>query len=395
MFDIPPSGGGLPRPPALTLMNWDRAPQNRWSFQHVREIVPTAPIAAGVAVPLAQAGQGIDPDTIVFVDHAGELTTFGRLLDTSFTDGILLLHRGRIVYENYRNGMRPETLHLAQSMSKSVIAALTGSLHHHRVLPLERRVADFVPEFRDSAYCDATIAHLLDMTSGVDFPEDVTDPISGLGVMDIAVGWKPVAPDNPNPRSVRALVASLRKMVRPHGAQFDYRSMETEVLGLCIEAAVGASLCDLISELIWRPMGAEHDANFAVDPEGYAIADGGLSSSLRDLGRFGLIYAHEGSVNGRQILPAAWIRDTSKGNASAFPDSRKADWPNGAYRYQFWIEDVAATAILALGIYGQMIYIDHARDFVGVKLSSSPKPVDPAMRADLRNAMSAAADALN
>lgn len=389
------SADGPRRPRDLTLLNWDRPPYNRWSFQHVREIVPTAPIATGVPTALVSAERRIDPNAVAFTDHSGRPTTVGRLLDASFTDGVLILHKGKVAYESYRNGMRPATLHLAQSVSKSVIAALTGILHHGGALPLDRQVSDFVPEFCESAYRFATVEHLLDMTSGVDFPEDVLDPVSALGVMDIAVGWKPVSRDNPSSRSVRALIASLRKTVRPHGAQFEYRSMETEVLGTCIEAATGARLCDLISELIWQPMGAEHEANFGVDPEGYAIADGGLSASLRDLGRFGLLYAQNGCVNGRQIVPQAWIRETGLGDASRFPASRRADWPNGAYRYQFWIEDVAGSTILALGIYGQMIYIDHARDFVGVKLSSWPRAIDPAMRADACKAMSAMANVLN
>lgn len=390
-----PISGNSQRPLDLTLLNWDRAPYNRWSFRHMREVVRTAPVAAGVPMPLTPAKQGIDPDAVVFIDHAGAPTTVGRLLDASFTDGVLILHKGEIVYETYRDGMQPQTLHLTQSVSKSVIAALAGILHGGGALPLDRTVSAFVPEFSASAYCDVTIAQLLDMTSGVDFPEDAPDPVSGLGMMDIAVGWKPVRPDNPAPRSVRALIASLRKTARPHGAQFEYRSMETEVLGVCIEAAASARLCDLISDLIWQPMGGEYEANFGIDPEGFAIADGGLSSSLRDLGRFGMIYAQQGAINGRQIVPEAWIGETFRGDASLFPPARKADWPNGAYKYQFWVEDVAGSAILALGIYGQMIYIDHVRNFVGVKLSSWPDAIDPVMRANTRKAMSALADALS
>ncbi|BCG90121.1 6-aminohexanoate-dimer hydrolase [Mesorhizobium sp. 113-3-9] len=382
-----PESGRVPRPEDLTLANWDRAPRNRWAYQHVSDFLPTAPIAGAEPMPLIAAHTGLDLTALTFADHSGDRVNAAAVLDGSWTDGFLILHRGRVVVEDYRNGMRPGSVHLTQSVSKSVVAALAGILHHRGSLPLDRTVAAYVPEFSDCAYRDVTISQLLDMTSGVHFPEDMADPVSGIGLMDIAVGWKPAPAGNTSPRTVRKLVGSLRGLSRPHGQEFEYRSMETEVLGLCIEAAVRGRLADLVSELIWRPMGAEDEANFAVDPEGYAVADGGLSASLRDLGRFGLIYAQDGCANGRQIVPEQWVAHTRIGDTSLFPERYRADRPNGAYRNQFWIADVDAPVILALGVYGQMIYIDHQRDFVGVKLSTWPEAINPDMRIDMQNLM--------
>lgn len=375
------------RPRDLSLKNWDRPPYNRWSFQHVREVVPTAPIRASEASVLSAAPSSIDLADFQFTDHRGAITTAREMLDRSWTDGLLVLHNGEIVCESYENGMRPETLHLAQSVSKSVVAAVVGILHHAGAMPLGRTVSEFVPEFRQSAYRDVTIEQLLNMASGVDFPEDITDPLTGIGLMDIAVGWKPVAPDNPNPRTVRELIASLRNVSRPHGSLFDYRSMETEVLGTCIEAAAQSGLCDLISDLLWKPMGAEFDADFGVDPEGYPIADGALSAALRDFGRFGIIYAQDGYANGKQIVPENWVRESRNGDPSMFSASSKVDWPNGAYRYKFWIPNADEPVTLALGIYGQMIYIDPAKNFVGVKLSSWTEQINASWRIDMQNLM--------
>lgn len=383
-----PESGQVGRPANLTLANWDRAPNNRWAYQHISDFLPTVPIGVAVPMPLASAEAGLRLAGLSFDNHRGESVDAGAALDASWTDGFLVMHRGRVLHEDYRNGMHPGSVHLTQSVSKSVVAALAGVLHHGGSLPLERTVAAYVPEFSGCAYRDVTIRQLLDMTSGVNFPEDVADPVSGIGLMDMAVGWKSIPAGNKSPASVRQLVASLRQQSRPHGQQFEYRSMETEVLGLCIEAAAGARLADLVSRLIWQPMGAEHEANFAVDPEGYAIADGGLSASLRDLGRFGLVYAQDGWANGRQIVPEQWVKQTRIGDASLFPPRYRADRPNGAYRNQFWIADVTGSAILALGVYGQMIYIDHRRDFVGVKLSTWPQAINPAMRIDMQNLMS-------
>ena len=141
-------------------------------------------------------------------------------------------------------------------------------------------------------------------------------------------------------------------------------------------------------------MGAGEDASFGLDPEGYAIADGGLSASLRDLGRFGLIYARGGAANGRQVVPEAWVTETRQGDAGRFPARYRTHRPRGAYRNQFWIAEQGRPVILALGVYGQMIYIDHERDFVGVKLSTWPHAIDHAMRIDMQALMGALANAL-
>jgi CubicO group peptidase (beta-lactamase class C family) len=283
--------------------------------------------------------------------------------------------------------MRADSLHLVQSISKSVVGALAGILAARGEFALDKTVSAYVADFSDCAYRDVTMRQLLDMTSGVDFPEDVADPLSGSGRMDIAVGWKSVPSDNPAPRSLRSLIASLQGVSRPHGVQFEYRSMETEVLGFCIEAATKETLARLISELIWIPMGAETEARFALDPDGATIADGGLCASLRDLARFGRLYAQEGWSNGRQIVPAEWVRETRMGDAAIFPEQYRTG--RHAYRNQFWIKDASAAAIMALGVYGQMIYINHAQDFVGVKLSTWPHALDVEMRCDVQKLFAA------
>lgn len=386
----PDDGVGASQCPAgMTLANWDRAPHNRWAYQHLADFLPTAPIAGSLADPLPPAADAVDLDSFEFTDRLGDSSTARSLLDRSWTDGFLILRDGRIVCEHYENTMRPQSLHLTQSISKSVVGAVAGILADAGEFSLERTVAFYMPEFASCAYRDVTMRQLLDMTSGVDFPEDVADPVSGVGRMDIAVGWKQVPADNPNPRSLRGLIRSLASIARPHGRSFEYRSMETEVLGFCIEAATGQSLSQLVSDLIWRPMGSEHDANFALDPEGATIADGGLSASLRDLARFGLIYAQDGSCNGRQIVPDAWVRETGRGDASVFPDRYRGG--RDAYRNQFWVEDASKPTIMALGVYGQMIYVDPLRQFVGVKLSTWPEALNPALRLDVQALMHALA----
>lgn len=385
------------RPAGLTMANWDHAPFGRWSFQHMRQIVPTAPIAAGggpVRV-LPDAPSSLDPDLFDFTQASGAQVAMGAFLHRSDTDGFLVLHRGKVVLERYCHGMRPDTLHILHSITKSVVGALAGILAHQGLLPLGRTVADFVPFFAGSAYRDVTLSQLLDMTSGVDFPEDSADPETGAGLLDIAIGWKERPAHGRTVSTLPDLVAGQTRLARPHGAGFEYRSLETEVLGYCIEAAVGGTLADLVSDLLWRPMGAERDADFGLDTEGQAVADGGLSATLRDLGRFGLLFAQEGAAEGCQVVPADWVAQTRRGDPALFGTAARASRPNGAYRNQFWIVEAGKPAIAGSGVFGQMLYIDHSRDFVGVKFSSWPLLLDPATRADTERLFAALARALD
>jgi CubicO group peptidase (beta-lactamase class C family) len=156
--------------------------------------------------------------------------------------------------------------------------------------------------------------------------------------------------------------------MRPHGKLFDYRSIETEVLGFCMERVTGKRLPQIVSEELWQKLGAEESANFTVDVSGAALADGGFNAALRDYGRFGLLILE----NGGGVIPAAWIEATRNGNHAIFHDPYTFDLPEGAYRNQFWIEDPRSRSLLCKGVFGQMIYINWEHRLVAVKLSTWP-----------------------
>ncbi|MGE3876211.1 MAG: serine hydrolase domain-containing protein, partial [Parvibaculaceae bacterium] len=218
-----------------------------------------------------------------------------------------------------------------------------------------------------------TVAHVLDMTSGVRFNEDYTDPYSEIGKADVASGWKLPPPGARDfPATMWELILSLTTRECQHGERFAYRSIETDVLAFCMERASAKRLPQLVSELLWQPMGAQESACFTVDRAGYALANGGLNATLRDYARFGSLYLNDGVFNGRQIVPAGWIKATQTAGLAPFGEPYTLVSPNGAYRNQFWIEDVSHRAIMCRGVFGQLIYIDSARDLVVVKLSSWP-----------------------
>lgn len=382
-----------PGAPIIPRDVWDLPPYHRWTFQHIREMTATAQVwrGPGPAMPLEI---GLQPLEQVSLAANGKEQTVAQFLDGSFTDGFLVLHRGRIVFERYMNGLKPHGQHLAMSVTKSVVGMLAGILAHQGKLDVTAPLTTYLPELASTAYRGARVQHVLDMTSGVVFDESYTTPGSHMQKLDLACGWK--VHDRPDwPRTMWELVLSLSEADRPHGALFSYRSIETDVLGFVLERAGGAALADLISEQIWLPMGAGEDAYITVDDAGIALADGGLCATLRDYARFALLMLDNGKRGGKQIIPAAWIEETRFGGKhELYQGIYRTVLPNGAYHNKFWIEDLKRGTIWARGIFGQSIYIDPAADFAAVKLSTWPEFSSPERSLELLGAMHAIRDAL-
>ncbi len=362
---------GSPPPPEwrVTRENWDRPPFNRWSFQNVSKVHRTAPIRRGdgPSTPLAEAP--CDLESLSFDSPEGSMTV-SELLDRTYADGIIVLHRGTVLLERYYNGMAADSLHLSQSIAKSVTGAAFGILVGRGLIDPQRQVEHYVPELSECGYGGALVQHVLDMRSGVDFDEDYTNPNSHMGILDRAAGWKPRRADT-DPECIYDLILSL-KQSDAHGRPFKYRSIETDVLALIMERVTGSRLADIVSRELWAPLGAEHDALFTIDSAGQALADGGFAATLRDYARFGQMILSDGFFNGQEIVPAEWIAATRDGDTSVFSPEARMVLPKGAYRNQFWIEDVDTGVLMCRGVFGQAIYLDHNNDLTIVKLSSWP-----------------------
>jgi CubicO group peptidase (beta-lactamase class C family) len=382
-----------PGAPIIPRADWDRAPYNRWSFVNVRDLVPTTQVwrGAGPASVLPEAHQDIGR---IRFTHDGKVWTIAEFLDETFTDGFLVFHKGQVVAETYMNVMRAESLHLSQSVGKSVTGAVAGILIHRGLIDPAASVAHYLPELEATAYRGATVQQVLDMTTGVIFDETYTAEDSHCAWLDAACGWKERNADH-WPETVWQLILSLRESERPHGALFQYRSIETDVLAFILQRVSGKLLAELVSEELWIPLGAGEDASFTVDPAGYALACGGFNATLRDYGRFAEMISHGGTFNGRQIVPADWIAETRNGARHAlFTGDYRTVLPNGAYHNQFWIEDVDRPVLLARGVFGQLLYMDQAADFTAVKLSSWPDFTNPARMKLTLAAVRAVRDAL-
>ncbi|WP_348633102.1 serine hydrolase, partial [Mesorhizobium sp. M2A.F.Ca.ET.039.01.1.1] len=260
-----------PRNPGAALIprvGWDLSPWSRWTFQHVREMTTTAPIwrGPGPARPLARS---LQPLGELMVSFRNGKHLLGDFLERNFTDGFLVLHRGRIVYEHYMNHLAPQNQHLVMSVTKSFTGTLIGILVNKGLLDVQKPVTHYLPELAETAYRGASVQHLLDMSSGVVYEESGRE---GSHMQKaLYAGWYRT-PMPGWPRTYWELILSLDKAERSHGALFNYRSIEASVLGFVLQRVSGMSLADLLSQEIWAPMGAEEDAYIAVDDAGCAIA---------------------------------------------------------------------------------------------------------------------------
>jgi CubicO group peptidase (beta-lactamase class C family) len=401
---FPPADHGLmagappfPSESLVTLGNWQDPPFNRWSFQHVRELIPTVRIARGTGPVRRLPRAERDLSGLAFRSGERKLTV-GDMLAESYTDGFLVLHRGRIVTERYFNGMTPDTTHLLMSVSKSVVSTVAGILVGQGRLEVAAPVERIVPELAGTSFAGATVQDLLDMRAGTKFDETYDNPESDVRVYERVYLWRPDGLE-PRPPDALAYYATLHND-GPHGGPFRYRSILTDVLGWVVERAGGARLHELIAQLVWQPMGAEFDAEVTVDARGNAMADGGICATLRDLGRFGLLFAGTGRGGSRwSVVPAPWIADII-GGAPDGPEAFIAGgevvrFPEGAhYRDCWWVYDPSVPLFYAAGINGQNVFVHGPSQVVVAKLSTWPSALHPVSRMTL-DAVGAIAAALS
>jgi CubicO group peptidase (beta-lactamase class C family) len=347
-------------------------------MHHVREVERTANVASrGGAVPSLPADP-IDLDEVRVGDGVGGTWTVAEMLEYTSTDGIMVLAHGRVVYERWFGTLRPEAPHLCHSITKSLASCIAANLVDRELLDPRAAITAYVPELAGSAYGDATVRHLLDMTVGIRYTEDHEDDETEDGRLDRLCGVKPSrAPDEPGSAYDYATTTVKEG---EHGRVLHYVSLNTDVLGWVMERATGSGVPELIAREVWSKLGAEDDAYIALDGAGSAQLDGGFCCSLRDLARFGLMLLQGGAIDGRRVVPAWWIDDIrDNGDKAAFaaaPDCGLL--PRGwSYRSAFWVgERTDHIPFMALGMYGQMVYVHREAGVAAVKFSSQPRPAD-------------------
>lgn len=350
-------------------------PKTRWSFAHMQEVVPTARISRGKGAvsPLPKKLRA-DLDAVTFTPLGrSDTMRWDEAFEAVYGDAVLILHKGTIVYERYNGVMGPDQPHIAFSVTKSYFGTLAEMLIAEGKLDETALVSHYIPELKDSGFGDATVRQVLDMTTGLDYSEDYTDPMADIAKFSVAVGAAPAPPGYDGPRAAYDYLPTVAKK-GAHGEGFTYKSVNTEVVGWLIARVTGQRPHEVLSDRIWSKMGMEHDASILVDLAGTPFTAGGLNLTLRDMARFGEMIRLNGRFNGQQIVPAPVVAKIRAGGSPE--DFSKAGYKllsGWSYKSQWWIAHDRHGTFNARGIHGQTIYIDPKSEMVIVRFASNPK----------------------
>lgn len=355
-------------------------PRLRWSVCHLRQFLPTVQVSRGLGAPVpldylpppefAEMRAAIDALTFRPIGADADLS-WEASLQANYTDGILILHRGRVVYERYFGCLAEDGQHAAMSMTKSVTGLLAEMLVVEGALDDTALVVDIIPEIFGSAFADATIRQVMDMTTGVAFSEDYSDPDADIWRYSAAASPFPRPEGHDGPDGYWEYLMQVQPE-GVHGAAFHYRTINSDMLGWIIARTAQRSVAELASERLWRKMGTEQDAYMAVDGRGVPFAGGGLSLGLRDLARLGLLVLNGGEINGERLFPAeVAARIHAGGDPSKF--SGYPTIPGGSYSSQWWVFNNPHGAFAARGVHGQTIYVDPTAEMVLVRFASFPQ----------------------
>jgi len=350
-------------------------PQLRWSYSNMPQLLPTTTVARGsdgvCALPRVERD---DLDSIRFTPlHRRDSITWAQSMLANYTDGIVVLHRGHIVYERYFGALTAPQPHIAFSVTKSFFGTLAAMLVDEGRLDPDAPVAACVPELSASGVAHATVRQVMDMTTALDYSEDYADPQAGVWDHGRAGGLLARPADYAGPTSFCDFLMGLRQG-GPHGQAFDYKTANTDVLGWVLRRVTGQRLNDMLGTRLWAPLGCEQDGRLLVDGAGTEFAGGGLNACLRDLARFGEMMRCGGVFNGRRIVPQAVVDDIGRGaDRGHFARAGYVNLPGASYRSQWWVAHDAHGVFMARGIHGQGIYIDPTAEMVIARFGSHPQ----------------------
>ena len=326
------------------------------TFQHTPEIQPVKKIKKG-----EDTFQFLKEDNVALADgfyFEGTFYPSEKFMEDTKTSAMLVIKDDVIKYENYFYGGNEATLFSSNSMGKSFVSALIGiAVAEGDISSVEDPIGKYIPEFVGTALENIPIRACLKMASGIDFNED--KDMSGF--------------------SLRTLMGTpAMKVIAKYGIQEEpytyrrYLSINTEILGEIITNATGSSLAEYMEEKLWKKIGAAHDAYWTLS-NGKELAMGGLSVSLRDYARFARLYLKEGNYNGEQILDKQWVKDSLDiSEAYSKPGANHDAYNAIGYGYQWWVPEGNQGEFMAIGVYGQWIYVNPSKQIIIVKTSADP-----------------------
>jgi CubicO group peptidase (beta-lactamase class C family) len=337
------------------------------NFSHYDALYPSHRVEKpSLPSPLSRAASEV---TLTYRYQAGSYT-LDDYLRRNPTTGLLIARGDTVLFEHYQYGRTDRDRLTSWSMAKTVTSMLLGiAVAEGAIRSIDEPAGDYVPELAGSEYGKTPIRALLHMASGVAFTEvyDGKDDNSRLA----ALRYGPV-----NPGAAKAL-ALFNTREAPPGTRFHYASSETQVLGLVVANAVHMTLARYLETRIWQPMGAEADATWVVDSKDTEVASSGIGATLRDWARFGLLLAHDGAWDGRQIVPRQWVLDATRAEAPYLAPALSP--PRLGYGYQVWLQPGARRQFSLRGVHGQAVFVDPGAKLVLVHTAVRLKPsADPA-----------------
>lgn len=323
------------------------------NFRNMGQLLDSRSVAAGDRVFLFNYDRRELPETYLFNGETKDVSDF---IERCNTTGLLVARGDTILFEEYYRGNTETSQVICWSVSKSVLSALFGiAMDEGSIISLDETVTDYVPSLKGSGYEGIKLKDVLQMSSGIRFNEDYADFNSDINRMGRAFAF-----NTPLDR----YVASLEREREP-GTFNQYVSMDTQVLAMVIREATGVNLSTYTEEKLWKPLGMEAEAYWLIDSAGMEAAFGGLNAVLRDYARFGLLYLNNGRWGGREVVPENWIESSITPDAPHLMpgENPTSDWVLG-YGYQWWIPEGDEGDYLAIGIYGQAVYINPQHNIV-------------------------------
>ena len=363
------------KPEGLSLANWREPPYQQYSFRHIDGILPVARIGANASEAFSRGD--LSPDSYRGAD------ALKRLCQQTYGDALLVAQDGQIVFEWCREGVSLDDAHIVFSVSKSITGMLTGIIVDEGRLDPGQGIVDHLPGVAGSAYEDATVRNLLDMTIATEFREEYLGEDGDYARYRRSTGWNPRAVSEED--HMESFLYGLPASADPHGERFLYRSPNSDLLGLVCATAAGESIQSLLTSRLFKPLGCRGPAMITVDGRGAARTAGGICCTTEDLLRLGELMRCNGKWQGQQLIPTDWVEQcASGGNPEAWKRGDMAYFlPNGCYRNQWYQDD---GAFFAIGIHGQWLYVDRAAGLTVAKVSAYPMPVSDEMDLDTLNA---------
>lgn len=380
MQGVPPQ-----RQSQVTMANYRDAPFSRWAFRNAGAPLNVVMIPREGDVRPLRGPLRPELGEREFVDLLGRKMSFDALFEANYADGVLVMQGSRLLHERYFNNFGPHSQHIWFSMTKSLVSTAFGLLVVEGKVDLKASPADYIPELKGGGFERVTIQQVLDHATAIDFKENYTDTESDFARIyapALNMGWLPGAADaRPDETDIYGVHDFLVHYIKPDprvqpGTGFDYNSSNADLLGWLIARISGEPLQDFLQRNVWAQIGAEHDAYIAVDRAFMPVATGGMNTTLRDAARFGMMVRDGGKFYGVQVIPESWIDATltvSEGLQKAMAANPKyGEDPWVAYHNMWWVLDAEAGEYCAVGIHGQVIYINRKADTVMVWFSSQP-----------------------